>query len=96
MRGRQENDKKTEIKLQKKINDCDIIKRYYYSLSDKTAKTKEAYLNHIFRLFDYFSITNENELKEIKPSDINIYINEMRMQEHSQSWLANIYYGIVF
>lgn len=72
MNGRDENNKKIEISILNKIDNLpDIIKDYYYSLQDKTAMTKRAYIDYIIEFYNYFK---ENDFNDIKPKDINRYL----------------------
>ena len=89
MNGRQENTLKTEngiiIKLKKYPN---IITKYYYSLTEKTAQTKKVYINHIIEYFIYLKsrgedINNAYIFRKIKKSDIDEYIAYSRYSKRN-------------
>lgn len=81
MSGRLENDYKIENKTKEMlIGMPSFAEDYYYSLSKKTAKTKNAYINYVNAYFQYlkqngFDIDDINAYTAIKVSDINKYMN---------------------
>lgn len=81
MKGRQENEIKLEKKIQKMLDGCpDIVKRYSMSFTNKTEMTKNAYLRYVIDFVDYIFDTLKltDDWNNIKPSDINCYMEYIR------------------
>ena len=78
MNGRLEHSIKIENKIKLKLNNSpDILSDYYYSLSDKTPKTKEVYINYVF---DFLTWCNNN-YAEIKKADVDRYMEAIRYRK---------------
>ena len=100
MKGRQETDKHIEENIKTILdNSFCILNDYYYFLNDKTMTTKKAYLQHAISFLSYIHYNNDNSiLVSLKPSDIGKFLDYIKRkdngEEKSQSWIANIYYGL--
>ena len=81
MRGRLEHKMKTESNIQEKIKTMpEYIKKFYYSLNQKSHTTKNVYINNVVRFLlhkyngKYPSV---DELKKIESYDIQVYMSEI-------------------
>lgn len=100
MNGRQEIDIQIENRIKEiiKISPL-IVEDFYYSLSDKTPRTKKAYVQHVKRFLDFISYDNDvNIFKDMRTSTVNKFFENVKYNskhdEHSKSWMSNIYFGI--
>ncbi len=92
MKGRQENNIKIENRIQKMLNDCpEIVKRYSYSFTNKTEMTKNAYLRYVIGFVDFINkeLKLTNNWREIKTSDINLYMEYIRYRDVDGSKVEN-------
>ena len=80
MRGRLEHKIKLETMIQNKISDApDYIKRYFFSLNQKSHTTKEVYINNIIRFLKhkYGDYPTIEQISMIEPYDIQVYMSEI-------------------
>jgi len=102
MRGRLENKIKTEAHIQKKIEDMpEYMKRFYYSLKNKSHTTKERYINNVIRFLDKTFDGDFPELEELNEidsytvqmymSDIGLYESDGEYKELKESTQCTIY-----
>ena len=81
MRGRLEHRIKTEGFLQEKISDMpEYIKRFYFSINQKSHTTKRVYINNVIRFLQHKykgKMPTIDELKSIESYDIQIYMSEI-------------------
>lgn len=107
MQGRVDKKIETEQKIINKINDYpEFLKRFYYSLNQKTHMTKLRYMENVIRFLEYYSTDNIkslsiNDLSNIDAyiieqymSDINYYNKDGSLKELSNSTKACIYSSI--
>lgn len=84
MTGREEMDLKNEKWIASKLKDCpQILKDYMDSISEsKTSMSRRNYLGYLIQYFDYLqnnklTVDDYNAYKNIKPLDINKYMNHI-------------------
>lgn len=98
MKGRQENEKKMEKRIEQLLKSSPrYLKGYYYSLNNKSYTTKYTYIQYVLKFIDFA----ENELginihdarcfKKVKTSNINFYISQLN---GGNSIKASNLYGI--
>lgn len=82
MTGREEMDYKNELWIKEKIKECpNLLKDYIESVGDsKTSWSKRNYLGYLIQFMNYLSdnnydINNISTYKDMKPLDINKYMN---------------------
>lgn len=82
MKGRTEDKYIAEKKIQDKISSMpSYMKKYYYSLNEKTHMTKTRYINNVIRFLNYLGNGNTVELetlKDIESFDIQKYIMDIQ------------------
>ena len=89
MNGRQETNIAIENKTMSEIKDYPVIMDYYYSLSNATARSKEAYCRYIR---DYFLYLKENGVDvnkyssytDVSMGDINKYLASPKMKYYTK------------
>ena len=80
MTGREENTIKIESKIMEKLSkQPKILSQYFNSIEQKTAKTKEVYINYIIEYFEYlkrngFNPYHERTFSKIKKMHIDNYL----------------------
>lgn len=81
MRGRLEHKMKIESSIQNKINDMpDYIRRFYYSLNQKSHTTKNVYIANVIRFLNWKYKGKLPELEEInliESYDIQVYMSNI-------------------
>lgn len=82
MRGRLEHKIRMENNIQKRIEDMpDYIKRFYFSLNQKSHTTKNIYINNVIRFIKHKygeEFPSVNEFEKIDSYDIQVYISEIQ------------------
>lgn len=84
MKGRQENIKKTEEKLNEIVKaHSDILTQYYYYLDDKTHNTKRMYVYRVKKYLDFlrenkFDIEDISTYQKMETQDIKYYMKETK------------------
>ena len=105
MKGRQENERSTEILIKKfLINKPKYLHDYCMMLEDKSYTTRLQYLRYIVCLIDYLeneydlNLNNADDFKQVKVSMIKAYMNYIKYKsdgtEMSHSIRASKFYGI--
>lgn len=104
MNGRLENQKKTEERICRILNDQpEILTTYYISIGDKTHNTKLKYLNAVTRFVSYLNnnnlyIDNQPWWENIKPIHINSYMDFIKTTpdgtERSESYRCMQYHAV--
>ena len=95
MSGRVYNTKKIEMNIEGKLKKYpSILTDYYYSMTDNTAMTKNAYIRYITEYFDFLSDNNYNiydisVFKNMTLNDINQYINHIRYTNINNAIVEN-------
>jgi len=81
MKGRKENEEKKLRKIEAKIaSQPTYIKKYYYTLDDKSYTTKDTYINYILDFIEFIrdelnlDTSNVSCFNNIKKSDIDYYL----------------------
>lgn len=80
MNGREENERRLDLKIKEKIkNKPQYVRSYYDTLHDKTYTTRDTYINYVINFIDYlegygFDTSDINCFKDIRPSLIDSYI----------------------
>lgn len=86
MRGRLENKIRMEASIQDKISDMpDYMKRFYFSLRNKSHTTKLRYVNNVIRFFNKTYNGNYPTIEELNNIDsyaIQIYMSEIGLYQH--------------
>ncbi len=100
MKGRLENKIKTEHNIQNKISNMpEYIKKYYYSMTNKSHTTKMRYITNAIRFIQHLNCANVEDLNKITEYEIQRYIEEIKyyegenneLVELKESTLCNIY-----
>lgn len=101
MNGRLEKDNKVkERTLNRLKNQPEIISSYYYSMGSKTALTKDNYIRQIITFLNDIKFSGDiDNLKKIKPSDINKYLDDISInkktgEKKGDRYIATIYFSI--
>lgn len=101
MKGRIEKDNKVKEKTLKRLEgQPDIISSYYYSMSDKTALTKDNYIRQIISFLKDINFSGDiKQLEAIRSSDINRYLEKIATKDgaekrKSDRYVATIYFSI--
>ena len=85
MNGRLENKVKSETQIQNKLDTMpEYMKRFYFSLKNKSHTTKKTYINNVIRFLDETYDHRIPELKDIKEIDsytIQMYMSEIGLYE---------------
>ena len=81
MKGRKENEEKKLKKIEEKIADKPFyIKKYYYTLDDKSYTTKNVYINYVLDFIEFakndlhLDVSSVESFNSIKKSDIDYYL----------------------
>ena len=99
MNGRQEKDMKIETRIRKKLTKYpEILTEYYYSLSNKTATTKDAYIKYIIKFLDYCN----GDYINVSMTDLNRYADHIKyktdnkggVKENSTSMRRTTFFAI--
>ena len=83
MTGRLENRIKTENRIKANLEDAPaFVRDFYYSLNDRTHKTKLVYINNVLRFLRYMygediSDLEEDAVDEISSSDIERFVEDI-------------------
>lgn len=84
MKGRKENEEKKIKKIEEMISDKPVyIKKYYYTLKDKSYTTQEVYIRYVIDFVNFASkkfnidIYDVSSFDKIKKSDIDFYISSL-------------------
>lgn len=81
MRGRKENKRKMELKIQEKIVGYPkYLKEFYYSLVQKSHTTKLRYINNAIRFIDEVDF---DDLSDITSNTIQMYLNNIECYEEN-------------
>ena len=92
MKGRTEDKFIAEKKLQSKISNMpNYMKKYYYSLNEKTHMTKTRYINNVIRFLNYLGDVNNigiDRLNEIESFDIQKYIMDIQFIDEGKELQA--------
>lgn len=99
MKGRLDDKKKCEKKIQEKIKNAPLyVVDYYYYLNDKTYLTKLRYINNVLRFLDWYNNGNEieeDDLNAISSRIIQRYVSEIQYldndREMGDDTKSNIY-----
>lgn len=98
MKGRQENEKKIEKRVEQLLKKSPrYLKGFYYSMSYKSYTTRYVYLRYVLDFVSFVSkeyginINDPKSFKKLKTSNINYYIAQL---EGSNSIKASRLYGI--
>lgn len=82
MKGRKENEEKKLRKIEVKIENQPIyIKKYYYTLDNKSYTTKDTYINYVLSFIEFvkndlhLDTSNVSCFNNIKKSDIDYYLS---------------------
>lgn len=95
MSGRLQNTSRIENSIEMKLKQYPrILSDYYYSMTDNTATTKNAYIRYISDYFDFLSengedINNMSTYSNIGLSDINQYVNYIRYSKANGKLIEN-------
>lgn len=88
MKGRTEDKFVAEKKIQAKIKTMpNYMRKYYYSLNEKTHMTKTRYINNVIRFLSYLDNTNEvsiEQLNSIESFDIQQYISDIQFLDNGK------------
>lgn len=92
MKGRTEDKYNTEKKIQQKISNMpDYMKKYYYSLNEKTHMTKTRYINNVIRFLNYIDNSGHvsiEELNKIESFDIQRFIMDIQFLDNGKELQA--------
>ena len=102
MRGRLEHKIKLEGDLQSKINDMpEYMKRFYFSLNQKSHTTKKTYINNVIRFLTHIygeKLPTIDQISQLDSYNIQVYMSEIgyyevngKIQELKESSQAAIY-----
>lgn len=95
MSGRIQNAQKIEQKIEERLRRYPaILTEYYYSMTDNTAATKNAYIRYITDYFDYlvdngYDIKDNSIFSNMKIGEINMYINHIRYSKATENHTEN-------
>ena len=95
MSGRVQNTNKIEKSIEKRLaNYPSILTDYYYSMTDNTAATKNAYIRHISDYLDFlrennYDIENNDTFREMTITEINKYVSYIRYSKNSGKLVEN-------
>ena len=84
MKGRKENEEKKLKNIEKIIQDQpSYIKKYYYTLKDKSYTTQDAYIRYVIYFIDFIkkelnlNISDPSCFNKIRKSDIDLYLSNL-------------------
>lgn len=95
MSGRIQNTNKIENRIEERLKRYpSILTEYYYSMTDNTATTKNAYIRYISDYFDFlidnnYDINCVSTFKSITLNEINQYINYIRFTKVNGKLIEN-------
>lgn len=94
MSGRLYNSHKTEMNIENRLKKYPtILSDYYYSMTDNTAATKNAYIRYISDYFDFMinngCVISKDSFKNITLNEINQYVNYIRFSNVNGKLVEN-------
>lgn len=94
MSGRLYNSHKTEMNIENRLKKYPtILSDYYYSMTDNTAATKNAYIRYISDYFDFMinngCVISKDSFKNITLNEINQYVNHIRFSNVNGKLVEN-------
>ncbi len=94
MSGRLYNSHKTEMNIENRLKKYPtILSDYYYSMTDNTAATKNAYIRYISDYFDFMinngCVISKDSFKNITLNEINQYVNQIRFSNVNGKLVEN-------
>jgi site-specific recombinase XerD len=84
MSGRAQTTKKIENYIERKLNDYpQLLTNYYYSMTNNTAMTKNAYIRYLTEYLDFlkdhrYDITDISTFQGMTLNDLNKFVNHIR------------------
>ena len=85
MRGRLENKIKIEGLVQSRIENApEYMKKYYFSMKQKSHTTKDVYINNVIRFLKhkYGDYPTIEQISKIEPYDIQVYMSEIEYYDN--------------